>query len=150
LLDQLLFVLTYGGRRDHGDYGGCDGANGTHWTLWRTPPEICSDFAAYWMRYAKNDPDMNDLCPHVRNMLLHMAAEGDPNEFCWLLKHCTGKALMTTEHDVLGPGPPGARIGDVVALFGGNAPFVLRPQSLDSDNPSWELIGDCFIQTFRG
>ena len=53
-----------------------------------------------------------------------------------------GRGFFVTENGYMGLGSP--QVGDEVwVLFGGDLPFILRPEPGDS---SHTLIGDCYVQ----
>lgn len=57
---------------------------------------------------------------------------------------CYGRRMFATRNGFIGMGTQEVKEGDdVCILFGGEAPFVLRPTS-DSTN-SWRLIGDAYV-----
>jgi hypothetical protein len=70
-------------------------------------------------------------------------------------------SFIITRSGYIGIGPPDSKLGDVVSIFSGtDTPFVLRKfESGDSvkgassiagqtNEESWEIIGDCFLQSF--
>jgi hypothetical protein len=53
------------------------------------------------------------------------------------------RRFFVTEDGMLGHGPSTTEEGDVVAvLFGGSAPYVLRPVR---DGRHWRLVGECYV-----
>jgi len=173
-VDDMLMVMTLGGRKEHGD---CEHSIGIHRTCWLKPSEIYADFAAHWVKPAvqyksmtvtmtrKNspdstlkqvrllaDPDMTLFCPHVREILLPLASKGDADKFSMMLLQCNRKVFAELQTGRMGLCPLGAQEGDVVvALFGGKAPFVLRSRSGVGENDQeqvWEFIGECYFPDF--
>jgi len=174
LLDNLLMAVTQGGMKQHAD---CDHSKGIHRTHWLKPSEMYSDFAAHWVKQADEytsmevtlthkdspdnpikqtrllaDPEMILFCPHVRDMLLPLAPNGNAENFSMMLFHCNRQVLTELRTGKIGLSPMGAQKGDiVVALFGGKAPFVLRSRpSSSADRPTqeWTFIGECYFHDF--
>jgi hypothetical protein len=69
-----------------------------------------------------------------------MADDTDP----WVYSHNRGTRLFATDNPraILGTGPEGLCVGDIVCvLFGGDVPFILRP----SAQGNYQLIGECYV-----
>jgi hypothetical protein len=69
-----------------------------------------------------------------------VADDTDP----WVFSHNMGTRLFATDNPraILGTGPEGLCVGDVVCvLFGGDVPFILRP----SPQGNYQLIGECYV-----
>jgi hypothetical protein len=69
-----------------------------------------------------------------------LADDTDP----WVFSHNIGTRLFATDNPraILGTGPEGLCVGDVVCvLFGGDVPFILRP----SPQGNYQLIGECYV-----
>lgn len=168
-MDDMLMVLTLGGRKDHAD---CDHTKGIHRTRWLKPSEIYPDSAAHWVKPAGEyesitvtvtfkdllkspveqvrslaDLDMTLFCPHVRELLLPLASKGDADKFSLMLIHYNRRVLAELQTGRMDLCPMGAQEGDViVALFGGRAPFVLRSRPSTGENghaQAWTFIGEC-------
>lgn len=63
----------------------------------------------------------------------------------WLKGKSSGTRLFTTDNAfaILGTGPEGLHVGDVVVvLFGGNTPYVLRGVG---NQGHYKLIGECYV-----
>jgi hypothetical protein len=57
--------------------------------------------------------------------------------------HSLQRVFFTTEHGLPGNGPPAVQPSDIVViLFGGMAPFVLRPTDVDGE---YYFIGECYV-----
>ena len=90
---------------------------------------------------------MEYFCKHVREILLPLVDTGNADKLSELMLKASRRSLFTTKKRV-GLCPPGTKVDDVVvALFGGKAPFVLRPRGVDdgADSQTWEFIGECFL-----
>jgi hypothetical protein len=56
-----------------------------------------------------------------------------------------GRVLFTTNQGFLGLGPPSTQIGDQACLlFGGDVPYILRPQASAPRN-TWTFVGEAYI-----
>lgn len=63
------------------------------------------------------------------------------------MNQCLNRKAFITQSGSLGLGPKLTKSGDyVVVLYGGNAPFVLRPSS----GPEWRLVGECYFKGVMG
>ncbi|KAK5209231.1 hypothetical protein LTR41_004766 [Exophiala xenobiotica] len=147
ILNHILLVMTGGGMQEHGD---CDHINGIHRTRWLAPTDLYPMFAAHYVKHGgeTGDVKMENFCEHVREILLPLVDTGNADKLSELLLKASRRSLFTTKNGRVGLCPPGTRVDDVVvALFGGKAPFVLRPQSADdgADTQTWEFIGECFL-----
>lgn len=66
----------------------------------------------------------------------------DPLHYTKKLVRMASRRLFITKRGQLGLGPPSMAPGDqVVVLFGGELPFVIRPL----ENGTWHFIGECYI-----
>lgn len=155
ILDSLLLTLTAGGMREHAD---CDHSKGIHRTKWLTPEDMYADFSAHWVKNQTVDPDnggdqdMNLFCSHVREQLLPLAIQGNADRFSDLFQNASRRKFAATKSGKLALVPVDAKEGDtVVALFGGKAPFLLRSEVIPdgvADPSCWQLIGECYIQSY--
>ncbi|KIW50455.1 hypothetical protein PV05_12042 [Exophiala xenobiotica] len=146
VLNHILLVMTCGGMQEHGD---CDHSKGTHRTRWLEPTDLYPMFAAHYVKHGdeKGDFKMEYFCKHVREILLPLVDTGNADKLSELMLKASRRSLFTTKKRV-GLCPPGTKVDDVVvALFGGKAPFVLRPRGVDdgADSQTWEFIGECFL-----
>lgn len=68
---------------------------------------------------------------------------GDSSRFVEAaMNACTGRRLFFTQEGVLGLGPMEMETGDILCvLFGGNVPFILRPEG-----GHYSFVGECYIE----
>lgn len=94
---------------------------------------------------------MDIFCEHVKNMLLPLVEKGSRREFLlWIVTAVNGRLLFVSKWEdklTIGLGPRESQPGDsIVALFGGNSPFILRPQTCpESGARTWKLVGPCYM-----
>jgi hypothetical protein len=71
-----------------------------------------------------------------------VSVAGDTDNWVYTINY--GTRLFATEDTraILGTGPEGLCVGDIVCvLFGGDVPFILRPSS----QGNYQLIGECYV-----
>lgn len=149
-LKAFLGALTCGGSISHGQ---CDRNRNVHRTAWKKTSDMYADFASRWVSEGngQSDPNMEIFCEHVRNMLLPLVEKGSRTAFLSrLLPEVVGRLLFVSKGEgkpIMGLAPNGTEPGDsIVALFGGNSPFILRPQTCpESGARTWRLIGACHM-----
>jgi len=146
ILNHILLLMTGGGMQKCGD---CDHSNGIHRTRCLEPAEMYAIFTAHYVKHGdEGDLNMEYFCEHIHEMLLPLVETGGADKLSELMLKASKRSLFTTSNSRPGLCPPGTRIDDVVvALFGGRAPFVLRPRGVDdgADSQTWEFIGECFL-----
>lgn len=148
-LNSILLALTCGGWTDHAHHH----PDGVQCAGFLELSKIYPSFASYWMSafVTSSDSAMDIFCEHVKNILMPLAEKSDP----WRLKErfersIHGRSLFTNEWEGqlrFGAGPGDIRTDDIaVVLFGGNVPYIVRPQPGDGPAAgSYELIGACYI-----
>lgn len=112
-----------------------------------------ADLATYWVSQesGESDPNMDLFCEHIRNILWPLIGRGNRREFqsrlAWTLHERALFIVRLGNKHQLSLGPPDVQRSDViVTLFGGNAPFVLRPQTCPEIGARlWSLVGVCYI-----
>jgi hypothetical protein len=121
---------------------------------------LATSFARYWI---ENEPRQWRLPEKIRDFLLGRPLERKIRRrmlFPYLFR-AHGKCFFMTEDERFGLCPPTTRSGDiVVALFGGQVPFVLRPVTNEADfeGNAWtfkgceklrrgvyRIVGECYL-----
>ena len=119
-------------------------------------PGLFNDFIAYWKLHFHDFSDLPESSSlyDSQEQLAEIASKGQPNRFGQRMYFtCHQRAFLVTENLLLALVPRMARNGDQVAIFaGGNVPYVIRPVSQASLDPSsksggtkYELIGECYV-----
>jgi hypothetical protein len=64
-----------------------------------------------------------------------------------LEKYALGRRFLITKKGYFGLGPGDVQKGDRVAIiFGQDVPIILRRSSSETDRPTWEVIGEAYVQ----
>jgi hypothetical protein len=111
------------------------------------PAPIVSDF--YEREEPSEDPDTSGLSEEETATVL--AKRDETRRVKELVeKTVMNRVLCVTEKGYMGLVPYEAKIGDqIVVLFGGNTPFLLRESDEDVHGERrWLLVGECYVHGF--
>lgn len=158
-LETLLLSPVYRGESSLSRKGSTEGTKGLPDGPW-DDETLATSFAMYWI---ENEPQHWRLPEKIRSFLLGRPLERKiPRRMLFpYLFRAQGKCFFMTEDERFGLCPPTTRPGDVVvALFGGQVPFVLRPviNEADFEGNAWafkgceqlrrrvyRMVGECYL-----
>ncbi|KAJ4374357.1 hypothetical protein N0V83_003098 [Neocucurbitaria cava] len=106
----------------------------------REVPSIIADFAAYW---SSVEPSFSSFGDRLGSHLRQLAEAADAEQFGVLAgKACHERKFFITAEGRIGLCPTDAQEGDeVVILYGGSVPYVLR----ETGAGCWTFVGECFV-----